>query len=360
MKLLFVDQTANHNPHSGYQVPKGGALTSLTEVPEYLAKQGHEVFVFSSHKVQETHNLVQYITDFANLPQLDAAVFNRNVLPYELVKKYKDSGTKIVWWLHDIVDPRVLPDDAFKMADLIIAQSEYCKKTYCDFYELDPQLFAIISNGVHSELFDPGDHEKRNPNLYITASALIKGFLPLDLCYMNLKRHNPDLDFRIYSSQKLHGFENTPQQTAFLDQMSGAGAHVYSPMSPTSLAAVMKKAWCLLMPNSYPEMCSNLLLQARACGLPIVSSSIGANPEFLEHEKTGLLTKYHPHDIHSWTKEFTELACKLYFDKDLHKQISHQTIKNVPTWESVGNEWNTQLLKLVTNKLQNVEVLEKA
>lgn len=341
MRLLFVDQTPNHNPHTIFSKPTGGCLTSLTKVSEYLAKQGHEVFVSSTYGQEEIINGVKYIKPNSALSALDVIVFNRNVLPKEMILHWKERGAKIFWWLHDIVDPRYLPDDAFTYVDKVIAQSEYCKKTFMNFYSIPEEKFVVISNGIEPSIFNPGKYEDRNPNIYITASALIKGFFPLDTCYMNLKRHNPDLDFRVYSSQKLHGFNNSPAQQKWLEEMDKAGAHVYSPMSPESLATVMKKAWVLLMPNSYPEMCSNLLLQARACGLPIVSSNIGANPEFLKHEETGMITtKFHPHDLHAWSHEFTEQACKLYFDKDLHKKISENTIKEVPTWDSIGEKWN--------------------
>jgi glycosyltransferase involved in cell wall biosynthesis len=349
MRVLFVCQTQGHDPRTVFEKPTGGCLTSLTRVSEELVKLGHEVFVSSTYAAEETVNGVQYIRPDGAIGKWDVTVFNRNVLPRDFVIYCKEQGTKVVWWLHDIVDPRYLPDDTFKYVDRIVAQSQYCKTTYKEFYGIADERFEVIPNGVEASVFNQGDYEKRNPNIYITASALIKGYMPLDLCYMNLKRHNPDLDFRIYSSQKLHGFQNSPAQQGWLNQMEQAGAHVYQPMSPRSLAAVMKKAWALLMPNSYPEMCSNLLLQARACGLPVVSSNIGSNPEWIKHEETGLLTeRFHPHDIHSWTKEFTEQACRLYMDRALHKKLSQNAPKNIPTWEAIGREWNDALSKALS------------
>lgn len=348
MRILFVDQTSGHNPHTIFAKPTGGCLTSLTKVSEELVKHGHEVFVSSTYNKNEVVNGVMYIEAQTKIPKWDVTIFNRNVLPKDFILYNKEQETKVIWWLHDIVDPRYLPDDAFTLVDHIVAQSNYCKATYVDFYSLNENIFSVIPNGIEDSIFNVGDYENRNPNIYITASALIKGFLPLDLCFMNLKRHNPDLDFRIYSSQKLHGFNNTTSQQTWLDQMDSAGAHVYPPMSPTSLATIMKKAWALLMPNSYPEMCSNLLLQARACGLPVISSNIGSNPEWIKHKETGLLTtKWHPHDIHAWTREFTEQAVTLYKDKDLHKHISTQAPNGVPTWREIGDRWNELLTTVV-------------
>ncbi len=348
MRVLFVDHTAGHNPRRIYDKPTGGTLTSLTKVPEFLASLGHDVYVQSTYEVEETFNGVHYVLGNSSIPKWDVTVFNRNVLPHDFVGYCKAQGSKIVWWLHDIVDPRYLFDDTFRSVDRVVALSEYCKKTFSDFYSLDANKFSVIPNGVDTDVFKPGAYEDRSPNLYITASALVKGYMPLDITYRNLKRHNPDLDFRVYSSQRLHGFKNTQSQETWLEKMSEAGAHVYTPMSQVSLAAVMRKAWCLLMPNSYPEICSNLLLQARASGLPIVSSNIGANPEFIEHEKHGLLTtQYHPHDIHSWTVEFAAQACRLYFDRDLHKNISAVSPEGVASWSTIGRLWDEILKETV-------------
>jgi glycosyltransferase involved in cell wall biosynthesis len=347
LKILFVDQTPGHNPRTVFESPTGGCLTSLTRVSEELVKLGHEVFVSSTYEIEEVINGVQYVRSNSTIGKWNITVFNRNVLPKEFVLYCKEQGSKVIWWLHDIVDPRYLPDDTFTFADKIVAQSDYCKKTYLDFYGIPEDKFIVISNGVEDTIFNPGNYEQRNPNLYIMASALIKGYMPIETFFINLKRQNFNLDFRIYSSQQLHGIKNTTSQQQWLDGMSATGAHVYAPMSPTSLAVVMKKAWVLLMPNSYPEMCSNLLLQARACGLPVVSSNIGSNPEWIKTEETGLLTtKWNPHDIHSWTKEFAEQACRLYFDKDLHKNIAVNSPIGIPTWRDIGRKWN-ELIKVL-------------
>lgn len=352
MRILFADFTPGHDPKALYNKPTGGTLTSLTKVPEYLSSRGHEVFVVSTYGKEEVINGVNYIpAENKSIGKWDVTIFNRNVLPKDFIAYHKENKIKIVWWLHDIVDNKYLQDDAFKSVDHIVALSKYCKDTFSDFYRISPEKFSIIPNGIDPEVFYPGKYEDRNPHMFLTASALIKGFMPIELTYLSLQRFDPDLDFRIYSSQKLHGIENNSVQQGFLNRMGDIGAHIYSPMSPKSLAVVMRKAWALLMPNSYPEICSNLLLQARASGLPVVSSNIGANQEFIEHEKTGLLTtKWHPHDIHSWITEFATQTCRLQQDQELHKKVSTEAPNNVPTWNHIGEMWN-ELLKTVTGKL---------
>jgi len=349
MRVLFCDSTTGHSPKENTSRPTGGILNSLTLIPEYLALRGHDVYVRSTYNQSEDINGVHYIKESQSIPKWDVTVFNRDVLPKDFVLYCKEQGTKVIWWIHDIVQIAYLKDDAFKFVDKVIALSDYCKQTYSEFYQIDPCKFSIIPNGVDTKLFYPGEYDKRDSNLYLTASSLIKGFIPLSATFDNLKRVNPDVDFRVYSSQRLHGLENSDNQKAFLQYMDSHGAHVYSPTSPEVLAYLMRKAWCLLMPNSYPEICSNLLLQARACGCPVVTSDIGSAPEFIKHGQTGLMTtQYKPHDQYSWIVEYVNLVMGLS-NKELHKTISDNAPIGILNWEDVGEAWNVELLELTKN-----------
>ena len=346
--VLFIDATPNHDPYTRKSKPTGGILNSLTLIPEYLAEHGHEVYVQSMYNKDEVVNGVNYVAQGKQIPKWDVLVCNRNLLPKDFILYSKEIGAKIIWWLHDIVQLTYLTDDTFKYVDHIVALSNYCKNTYSDFYGIEKEFISVIPNGVDKTLFFPGSYEERNPNLYITASALVKGTMPLPSVLTNLKRLNHYVDFRIYSSQKLHGLENSSAQNTFLDQMEAAGAHIYSPVSQDVLAHLLRKAHCLLMPNTYPEICSNLLIQAQASGCPVVTSDIGANAEFIENRVTGLYTdKYKPHDYYSWVIEYTNLVFDLN-NKELHKKISDNAPRDVKTWDEIGGAWD-ELIKRVAS-----------
>lgn len=348
-RILFICGTNGHNPHERVSKATGGILNSLTLIPEYLAKQGHEVFVNSTYEKDEDVNGVHYITSGKSIGKWDITVFNRNILPKEFVMYCKDIGAKVIWWLHDIVQLSYLKDDAFMYVDKVIALSQYCKQTYSDFYSIPEDKFVVIPNGVDKGLFYPGTPEERNPNMVMMASALVKGFMPIPTVFDNLKRHNYDIDFRIYSSQKLHGLENSTEQQRFLDAMKREGAHVYSPVSQEVLARLLRQAHCLLMPNTYPEICSNLLLQAQASGCPVVTSDIGSAKEFIENKVTGVYTtKYKPHDYYAWVVEYTNLVLDTYLDKNFAANISKNSPRDVKSWEQVGEAWNETIKELNT------------
>ncbi len=348
MKIAFICGTVGHDPHQRATRPTGGILNSMTLIPEHLAKLGHDVYVNSTYEQNEDVNGVHYVKSGESIGHCDVAVFNRNVLPKDFILELKAAGTKIVWWLHDIVQLTYLKDDAFKYVDRVVALSEYCKQTYMDFYDLDPAKVTIIPNGVDTSIFYPGDPAKRDKNLVLMASALVKGFVPIPTVYDNLSRGNFNLDFRIYSSQALHGQKNSAEQQYFLDTMERKGAHVYSPVSPEVLGHLLRQARCFLMPNGYPEICSNLLLQAQACGCPVVTSDIGSAPEFIENGVTGLYTtRYKPHDLFSWVVEYTNLVLDVAGSDTLFNTISQNSPRDVKSWDLVGRLWNEEITQLI-------------
>jgi glycosyltransferase involved in cell wall biosynthesis len=257
-------------------------------------------------------------------------------------------GAKVLWWLHDIVDFRYLEDSSYRNVDKVIALSEYCKDSFSDFYGLDRKKFVVIPNGVDKTVYYPGKYEDRKKHSLIMASALIKGYTPVYDTWMDVKRNFPDATLTIYSSQALHGMEDSQEYKDWLHVMECEGARVQYPIPQPILAEKLRHAWALLMPNSYPEICSNLLLQAKACGCPVIASRIGSVPEFIEDQKTGVLTECYPHDLFWWIKKYSESTNKLFKNEEIHKQISENAPKDVKSWEEIGEKWNETIESLNT------------
>ena len=118
--------------------------------------------------------------------------------------------------------------------------------------------------------------------------------------------------------------------------MEDEGAIVQNPIPQNILADKMREAGVLLMPNSYPEICSNLLLQAKACGLPVIASNIGSVSEFIDDGVDGVLTKYAPHDLSLWIKKYVEATMSLMKDDKRHEQISRMAVASAVSWEKIG------------------------
>ncbi len=337
MQILFVDGTAGFTPHKLAEKPCGGIVTSLTIIPQYLARKGYDVTVASEFASEEKINEVKYVKEIRDIDKrADVVIFNRNIFNHAFLDMFPTA--KKVWWLHDIVDYRYMEDDSYLRMDRIVSLSDYCTASYSDFFRIPKERFVKIPNGVDKSVFYPGKPEERDRNLFVTASATVKGLYPLWFTFHNLKRNNPKAELRIYSSQKLHGLEDGQAAKYQLKQLEGEGAKILDPIPQKELADVFRKAQVVLFPSHYPEICSNLVLQAQACGAAVVSTGIGSAREFISD---GLVTSTTPADMFWWWKEFAHLtlvASKSEFLRPLRAEILD--------WEEIGNKWESEILNV--------------
>lgn len=338
-KVLFLDGTEAYSPHRIKEKPCGGIVTSLTNIPRNLVKMGWDVTIASGYQKEEVVEGVRHVTKFGDY-RPDIVVFNRNVLSHSLLERFR--GAKTVWWLHDIVDHRYLEDDAFRKINKIVSLSDYCTSSYSDFYEIDPCRFVKIQNGVDKKIFH-NERRRQDKNLFICASAPIKGLYPIEFTFLNMRRVNPSFELRLYASQKLHDIDNTKQIDAQLTHLKNIGVTVLDPIPQAELADVMRSARCLLMPNHYPEICSNVLLQALSCGLPVVGVDIGSAREFIKDGVNGFLTKTFPHDMYWWWKDFAGLVGKIMTDDRSFSILSQEAPRSVVGLDPISKMWDKLL-----------------
>lgn len=329
-KLLFCDGTGGFDPHRLASRPCGGIITSLTLIPQYLASKGFKVTVASEYAGPPV-NGVEYINAIREEDKkADVVVFNRNLMNHQAVNMFPNSYK--VWWLHDIVDYRYMEDASYHRMDKIVSLSDYCTESYSDFFGIQKETFVKIPNGVDKSVFYP-DKTKRNENLFVTASATIKGIYPLSFAWRNLKRLNPRAELRVYSSQKLHDREDGAREKLQLEQLASEGATICEPITQRELADVFRQAQAVLFPSHYPEICSNLVLQALACGSHVVSTKIGSVAEFAPLH---YLTRTTPADIFWWWKDF---AFKLINAADDRRIETYNGL----SWDEVGKMWESML-----------------
>jgi glycosyltransferase involved in cell wall biosynthesis len=71
-------------------------------------------------------------------------------------------------------------------------------------------------------------------------------------------------------------------------------------VSPDEVLALLRHARALVVPSTWHEGAGRVVLEAYATGVPVLASRVGALPETVQDEVTGLLLP--PVDIEAWAQ----------------------------------------------------------
>ena len=118
-------------------------------------------------------------------------------------------------------------------------------------------------------------------------------------------------------------------------------------LPPTSDVEKVFNAMDVFVLSSISEGCSNVILEAMACGIPVVATRTGGNPELLDDNKNGLLFPVGADD------QLAEKVHRLYTDPELHKKLSHagpKIIKKHFTIDRVVHYYEELFLRLYEEK----------
>jgi L-malate glycosyltransferase len=182
-----------------------------------------------------------------------------------------------------------------RISDRVLAVSEEVKRFCVDQEHINPAKVSVVYNGVDLEQLTAGSGVNpfagaewaAAPHI-VTCVANIRKIKGIDVfmrCAQRVCRELPgtvfliagSLDERAYVEEmramaRMLGVENNIKLLGFVED-------------PTPLLR-MSNAFCML---SHSEGFSNALLEAMACGIPSVVTSVGGNPEAINDGKDGFL-----------------------------------------------------------------------
>lgn len=334
MKICFIDRTTRLDTVFDVTKPRGGMITSLFKVSDYLSRQGHQVTVLSDIKNQGVTKAGTLWINQHNLIEHDVLVLNRGIGDaYPHIKaKHR------VLWTHDLPHTGFIPNPDNIKPFTVVFMSRYAERVWRTFYRTIKKS-VIIPNGVDTTVFKDYGH---NRDQLIFASAPNRGLERLPLIYEAINSRHP-ITMKAFSNLKvLH--PNEKQKEFDYKSCSEAGIQVHDPISQKRLAQQLAKSKLMILPTDYPEICSNIILQSLACGTPIITTgSLGSSCEWVT-KKNGRLTKYHPFDYMVYQMEMVRNAVEALDNEKLHKKLVKGALKTkILNWDQVGARWNKLL-----------------
>lgn len=187
-------------------------------------------------------------------------------------------------------------------SDALVAESPASKRHMIKHYDVDPVDVAVIPCGVDVERFRPQDKHRARADLSLPATAPIllfvgrlqpsKGIDTLLHAAAEIRRDQPDVCVLVVGG----GLDDRDEQEAAeLDRLQRLGAELglnnvrYVKAQPQeTLAQYYAAADVFVMPSHY-ESFGMVVLEAMACGTPVVGSDVGGLSYTIADGDSGLL-----------------------------------------------------------------------
>jgi teichuronic acid biosynthesis glycosyltransferase TuaC len=189
--------------------------------------------------------------------------------------------------LPDFSVPRRLIEDAVRRADGLVAVSAALRDRLLEL-GADPARTVVLRNGIDTEMFCPVDRQAARAALGLTGKTLISvgGLIARKghdrtiaaLCLL------PEFSLLIAGEG--------PERARLQAQIESLGlsgrARLLGPVPHAELARYYGVADAMVLASAR-EGWANVLLEAMACGTPVVASNIPGNPEVVRSPEAGVI-----------------------------------------------------------------------
>lgn len=363
-----------------YEFPPlgAGASTATWHIGKELAAMGHRVLVVTSgFKKDKGYDFKEGMTIFrcpvirkktseSNIFEMGSLVISAFFfLPY-LIRKHRINGAIVffsfpcgplgVWAnlvfkipyivslrggdipgnekqldkLHKMLTP--LRRLVYRKSLAVIANSTGAKSLA---QKADPYPVKVIPNGIDTDFFSPGVNKKTDRDFQFLFSGRFSEQKNLFFMLRRLSK----LKNNRFQKLTLHMAGDGPlnKQLHEFAQRSGLAKNIkwYGWVNKDKLLELYQNADCFLNPSVYEGM-ANAVLEAMACGLPVIASNVAGNNEVIIHGKNGFL--FDP----ASGQEMETVIKKIIQSPELHIQMglnARQTMVATLSWRKTAQAY---------------------
>jgi glycosyltransferase involved in cell wall biosynthesis len=176
-----------------------------------------------------------------------------------------------------------------RIADGVVVNCEAVRTHLIKDERVDPQRIRLCYNGLNTNTFFPAREHIRPENLrdglIIGTVCVLRPEKGLDVLLKGFAiaaEHRPHLKLLIVGSGAVLG------DLQRLGHELGVEERVIFQPDTRDVALWLNRMDIFVLP-SLSEAFSNSLMEAMACGTPVVASRVGGNPELVRDDETGLL-----------------------------------------------------------------------
>ncbi len=308
----------------------GGSGAVATELGKELALRGHEVH-FISYAVpfrlnKYVENIIYHEVESSNYPLFEFSLYTLSLtskmaevaefenldllhvhyaiphavsayLAKEILKEKRE--IKIITTLHgtDItlvgLEPNFLPlvNFSIEKSDAVTAVSRFLKEKTITQYEIKKDI-EVIPNFIDTELFKPNPNCKYREHIAPGGEKILihtSNFRPVKRVpdvikvFDKVNKEIPSKLLLIGDGPDRFECEQLTRQLNISDKVKFLGKQ-------EAIVDILNSSDLFLLP-SQSESFGLAALEAMACGLPVVASSVGGIPELIKHNECGFISE---------------------------------------------------------------------
>ena len=210
----------------------------------------------------------------------------------------------------------------------IVTISEHQTHRYQRQYPSIPQdMYLTLSAGVDYQTLCDLPHTETKRCLYTSTPE--RGLLHLARLWPRILERVPDAELYVTSGFQLYGWDDltcAKHSGHIYDTLNQPRVHYVGPLSRHEYLQLLTTGAVLTYPSIYDEMCCISALEAAACGIPIVSTPVGAMKERVVDGVTGYLIPGLPGNP-SYDEAFIGRCCDLLADPQLRNAMGQEAQK---------------------------------
>lgn len=182
------------------------------------------------------------------------------------------------------------------------------------------QPINVISNVINTEVFKLNVNEQKN-NIFtfLHVSSLVERKNPDKIITTAKRLHDKGYQFQL----SIGGNDPKNIQTQINELSASSYISTFGLLTLTDVAKKMQESHALVL-FSENETQGCVLVEANACGIPVISSNVGGVPEFV-NEKSGILVKKDDEeDLYRAMEDVLLQKVKFESAENLHNEIKEK------------------------------------